>query len=94
MPIHPVTRLKLEAATLARLSRLADARQRPANQLMQEVIEEYLDREERREKFQRDAFTAWAQFQATGLHVTAAEADAWLARLEAGEDAEPPQPHH
>jgi hypothetical protein len=24
---------------------------------------------------------------------TAAEADAWLARLEAGEDAEPPQPH-
>ena len=93
MPTRPVTRLKLDTATQARLNRLADARQRPASRLMQEAIEEYLDREERREKFQQDAFTAWAEFQATGLHVTAAEADVWLARLEAGEDLEPPQPH-
>jgi predicted transcriptional regulator len=48
---------------------------------------------ERREKFQQDAFAAWVEYQATSLHVTAAEPDAWLARLEAGEDAEPPQPH-
>lgn len=45
------------------------------------------------EKQRQDALDAWAEFQATGLHVTAAEADAWLARLEAGEDAEPPVPH-
>lgn len=36
---------------------------------------------------------AWAEYQATGLHLTFEEADAWLARLEQGEDTEPPQCH-
>jgi hypothetical protein len=31
--------------------------------------------------------------EATGLHVTAGEADAWLARLEDGEDVETPECH-
>ncbi len=39
------------------------------------------------------ALAAWAAYQATGKHVTAAEAEAWLARIEAGEDAEPPAAH-
>lgn len=33
---------------------------------------------------------AWANYQATGLHLTGDEADAWLARLKAGEDVDPP----
>ena len=41
----------------------------------------------------RDALAAWDSYQATGVHVTADEADAWLARLEAGEDVEPPECH-
>jgi hypothetical protein len=36
---------------------------------------------------------AWAEYQATGQHVTAEEADVWLALLEAGEDAKPPAAH-
>jgi hypothetical protein len=36
---------------------------------------------------------AWRDFEATGLHVSAAEADAWLAMLERGEAAEPPAAH-
>jgi predicted transcriptional regulator len=60
---------------------------------MREAIEQYVDREERREQFRQDALAAWAEYQATGLHVTGEEADAWLARLEAGEDAEPPECH-
>ena len=48
---------------------------------------------EGRERIRRDALAAWADYQATGQHVTGAEADAWLARLEAGENADPPQPH-
>lgn len=39
------------------------------------------------------ALAAWEQYQATGLHVTAAEADKWLAKLEAGKDAPPPTCH-
>lgn len=68
-------------------------RRRSSHWLMREAIEQYVDREERREQFRQDALAAWAEYQATGLHVTGEEADAWLARLEAGEDAEPPECH-
>lgn len=94
MPTRPATtNLELDAATQARLRRLAVTRNLPADRLMKQAVDEYLDREEGRARFQQDAFAAWLEFQATNLHVTADEADAWLARLEAGEDAEPPQPH-
>ena len=77
----------------ARLRRLADARHCPPDGLMREAIEQYVEREERREQLKKDGLAAWADYQATGLHVTGEEADAWLARLEAGEDVEPPVPH-
>ena len=60
---------------------------------MREAMAQYVEREERRERLRQDALAAWAEYRATGQHVTAEEADAWLARLEAGEDAEPPSPH-
>jgi predicted transcriptional regulator len=50
-------------------------------------------KKEIREQFRNDALAAWAEYQATGLHAAAEEVDAWLARLEAGEDAEPPDCH-
>jgi predicted transcriptional regulator len=54
-----------------------------------------LDMEHRkdRERFLQDALVAWNDFEATGLHATADEADVWLARLEAGESAEAPKCH-
>jgi predicted transcriptional regulator/plasmid stabilization system protein ParE len=85
--------MKLDAGIKLRLRRLADARRRSSHWLMREAIEQYVDREERREKLRQDALAAWAGYQATGRHVTAAEADAWLARLEAGRNAKPPRPH-
>jgi predicted transcriptional regulator len=93
MPTLPTTTVKLEPETRARLQRLAEARRRSAHWLMREAIEQYVDREEARERLRQDAMTAWSEYQASGRHVTAEAADAWLARLEAGEDAEPPEPH-
>jgi predicted transcriptional regulator len=93
MPIARATDLKLDADTESRLLRLAEARRRSAHLLLREAIEQYIEREERRERFRQDALAAWNEYQATGQHVTEDEADAWLARLEAGEDAEPPFPH-
>jgi len=93
MPTLPTTSLKLDPETKARLQKLANARRRSSHWLMREAIEQYVDREERRERFRQDALAAWAEYQATGLHVTGEEADTWLARLEAGEDAEPPECH-
>jgi len=45
------------------------------------------------ELFRQDALAAWKNYQATGLHATAEEADAWLAKLEADEQAEAPDCH-
>jgi predicted transcriptional regulator len=60
---------------------------------MLDAIEQYVDREEARERLRQDTLAAWSEYRATGLHVTEEEADAWLARLEAGEEVEPPPPH-
>ena len=61
--------------------------------MMREAVEEFVDREERRERLRKDALAAWNHFQESGLHVTDEEADAWLAKLEAGEDAKAPECH-
>ena len=47
----------------------------------------------KREQYLRDALAAWKDYQSTGLHITGKEADAWMERLEAGEDADPPECH-
>lgn len=89
----PTTSVKLDPGLKTRLQRLADARRRSQHWLMCEAIEQYVAREERRQQFHNEALASWAEYQETGLHLTGAEVDAWLARLEAGEDADPPIPH-
>ena len=77
-----------------RVQQLAVARRRSAHWLMREAIEQYLEREEKREQFRQSALLAWAEYQATGLHAAAEEANSWLAKLEArAEDADPPECH-
>ena len=46
-----------------------------------------------REQLRQDALEAWDHCQATGLHTTAEEADAYLAKLEASQNAEAPEYH-
>jgi predicted transcriptional regulator len=87
------TTIKIDQSIKDRVKRLADARHRPASGLIVEAISEYVEREERRDAFRQDAIRAWNEYQATGLHVTIEEADAWLAQLENGHDVEPPICH-
>ena len=91
MPNSSTTSLKLDFETKERVRKLASIRRRSPHWLMREAIEEYVEREEKREQFRQDALTAWAHYQTTGLHATAEEADNWLAKLEAGKDAAPPK---
>jgi predicted transcriptional regulator len=88
--VNPVA-IKLDADIRERMKRLAETRHRTPHWLMREAIHQYVEREERRESFRKDAVNAWNEYQATGLHVTMREADAWLAKLEAGKDIEPPE---
>ena len=93
MASQSTTSLKLDSGTRTRLRRLAENRQRKAHWLMKEAIEQYLDREEKRQSFRDDALRAWEDYRATGLHATIEEADQWLRKLEEGNDAEPPACH-
>jgi predicted transcriptional regulator len=93
MPTTSTTSLKLDRELKDRVQRLAVVRRRTAHWVMREAVEQYVGREEKRERLRQDALAAWNHYQATGLHATGEEADAWLAKLEAGEDAEAPECH-
>lgn len=87
------TSIKLDDALKMRIQNLAESRRRSSHWIMREAIAQYVEREEKREAFKQDAIRAWDAYQETGLHVTMEDADAWLAKLEAGEDAEVPACH-
>jgi len=93
MPASSTTSLKLDQELKERVQRLAVARRRSPHWVMREAVEQYVGREEKREQMRQEALAAWNHYQATGLHVTGEEADAWLSKLEAGEDAEAPECH-
>lgn len=87
------TAVRMDKDLKDRLDRLASARRQPAEDIVREAVADYVDRAEKRDAFHQDARHAWERYQRTGLHLTAEEADAWLVRLEAGEDLEPPACH-
>lgn len=90
--VHSTT-LKVDQSIKERIKRLADARHRTPHRVMLDAICEYVEREEKREAFRQDGIRAWEEYQATGLHVTFDEADAWLAKLENGQDSTLPECH-
>jgi predicted transcriptional regulator len=93
MASSSTTSLKIDNELKERIQRLAAARRRSPHWVMREAVEQYVGREEQREKLRQDALAAWNHYEATGLHATAEEADAWLAKLEAGKDAKAPECH-
>ncbi len=90
--IRPIA-VKLDQDLRDRLQHLAEARDRSTHWLMRKAIEQFVEQEEKREALRQAALKAWAEYQETGLHVTHDEADAWLARLEAGDAAKAPECH-
>jgi predicted transcriptional regulator len=84
---HPV---EIDAETRARMERLAEARQQTVEEVLHDAVEQYAAREEKRGELLREGQTAWDDYLATGLHASGEEVDAWLARIEAGEDVPPP----
>lgn len=87
------TSIKLDDSLKGRVRHLAEARRRSPHWIMREAIAQYVEREEKREALRQDAMRAWEDYQRTGQHLTLEEADAWLAKLEAGEGADLPKCH-
>lgn len=84
------TTLKIDDDLKARIQRLAEARRRSPHWIMREAIQEYVDREEARERFRQEAEASWVAFKETGRHLTLAETRAWLKGW--GTPAERPAP--
>lgn len=85
--------IKIDSDIKERVKRLAEARKRTPHWMVCEAVSQYVEREEKREAVRQAAIDAWSQYRATGMYLTAAEADVWLAKLEAGEDVNPPECH-
>jgi predicted transcriptional regulator len=85
--------IELDSETQTRIQRLAEAKQRSAGGMMQDAVKQYVAREEAAQKLRQGIMASFEHYETTGLHLTGGEADAWLARLEAGEDIDPPECH-
>ncbi len=87
------TTLKLDDVLKERVRRLAESRQRTPHWIMREAIALYVEREEARESFHREAMESWRAFRETGDHLTGSEVDAWLATWGTNEEIEAPSCH-
>lgn len=85
--------LVLSAEIERTVQRLAVARQCTAQSIMNEAIRQFAAREEWRDNLWQAGHAAWQEYQETGLHLTMEEMDGWMAKIEAGEDAQLPKCH-
>ena len=56
------TSLKLDSELKERVQQLAKSRRRTAHWIMREAVEQYVNREEKREQFRQDALVAWGEY--------------------------------
>ena len=84
------TSLKIDDELKGRVQELARVRERSAHWIMREAIKQYVEREEARESFHREAQESWAEFQKSGMHLTGEEVKSWLESW--GTDAETEAP--
>ncbi|CAI1964560.1 Uncharacterised protein [Serratia entomophila] len=73
------TTLRIEQHIKERLKTLAEDRHSSTHALMLEAIAEYVDREEKRCRYRKEALAAWNEYQENGEHITADETVTWLA---------------
>lgn len=72
------TSLKIDDALKGRVHHLANQRRRSAHWIMLEAIQQYVEREEARERFKQEALASWVAYQETGQHLTGPEVRTWL----------------
>ena len=87
------TTVKLDDKLKSRIQHLADLRHRSAHWIMCEAIRDYVDREEAREDFKREALASWTAYQETGQHLTGQEVRDWLNSWGTEKEARIPKCH-
>ena len=85
--------VRIEPEMRERMKRLAARRRRTQHGLMRDAIRQYIEREEARDEFLREALDAWQEYRETGLHASAGEVLAWLATWGAESETAAPACH-
>lgn len=93
MPAQVNASVKMPPALRNRLRGLAEARRRTPHSLMLQAIEDYVEREEKREALRQEALAAHEHYMRTGLHLNNAEVVEWMDKIIQGENAALPQCH-
>ena len=93
MPTQINASVKMPPALRDRLRGLAEARRRTPHSLMLQAIEDYVEREEKRETLRREALAAHEHYVRTGLHLSNSEVVEWMDKIIQGEKADLPQCH-
>jgi hypothetical protein len=63
-------------------------------QLLRKIAADSAARSRGRERLRGELVEDWEHYMSTGLHLDEDEVDAWLERMEDGEDVEPPPLHN
>jgi len=85
--------IKIDQKTKERYKKLALIKDRSTHWMMREAINQYVDREEKRESFHRDAVNSWNEYQETGVHVTGDEVISWLNTWGKDDEKDAPECH-
>lgn len=76
-----------------RVQRLAQQRHCPPQVIMREAVQDYLEREEKRDAFKQEALDSWSLYQETGQHLTGQEVHDWLDKWGTEQEADIPPCH-
>ncbi len=70
--------IKIDDTLKGRVQHLARERSRSPHWIMLDAIQQYVEREEARENFKKEALASWAAYKETGRHLTGQEIRTWL----------------
>ena len=87
------TSLKIDDVLKGRVQHLANQRRRSSHWIMLEAIQQYVEREEARERFKQEAMASWGSYQETGRHLTGQEVRSWLNTWGTGDEQTAPKCH-
>ena len=93
MQASKIRTVDADAALVEKLEKLAAEQDRPFRAVFDEALSAYLTRAQDREAFLGELDERWEEFERTGLHVTAEEADEWMVRLARGKRPPLPKAH-
>lgn len=85
--------IKLDDAMKERVQALATERQRSPHWIMKEAIRQYVESEEAKASFEKEALESWQHYKETGLHLTGEEVRNWLQTWGTDDEADAPECH-